>query len=92
MVLLLHLIKQSATPELSLKVEPATVKEAIKIMEFYLINFRIIKQKLVGQVKTINPSDIIRLGIKNNATQQQMAAVLGVNKSTISRQMAKINV
>ena len=92
MVLLLHLIKQSATPELSLRIEPATVNEAIRIMEFYLINFRIIKQKLVGQVKTIHPGDIIRMGVKNNATQQQMAAVLGVNKSTVSRQMAKMKV
>lgn len=92
MVLILHLIKQSAKPELSLKVEPETVNEAVRIMEFYLINFRIIKQKLAGQVKTINPGDIIRLGIKNNATQQQIAAVLGVNKSTISRKMAKIKI
>lgn len=92
MILILHLIKNSATPELSLKVEPATVVGAIRIMEFYLINFRIIKEKLVGQVKTINPGDIIRMGIKNNATQQQMAAVLGVHKSTISRHINKKNV
>ena len=91
MVLLLHLIKQSAQPELSLKVDPDTVKEAIKIMEFYLINFRIIRQKLKGEVENINIDDVIRLGMKNKASQEQMAAVTGVHKSTISRRIAKIS-
>jgi len=90
MVLILHLIKQAATPELCLRIEPATINEAIRIMEFYLTNFKIIRQKLEGHIKNISTNDVIKLGMKNNATQQQIAAVVGVNKSTISRKMAKI--
>ncbi len=90
MVLILHLIKQSAKPELCLRIEPDTVKEAIRIMEFYLTNFKIIRHKLDGQEKSISINDIIKLGIKNKATQESIAAVLGVNKSTICRKMAKL--
>ncbi len=90
MVLLLHLIKQSASPELCLKIEPDTIKEAIKIMEFYLTNFKIIRLKREGQVTNVDTNKIIRIGIKNKATQQQIAAVLGVDNSTVSRKMKRI--
>jgi len=89
-VLILHIIKQSATPELCLRIEPATINEAIRIMEFYLTNFKIIRQKLKGQVKSMSINDIIKLGIKNKATQDAIAAVLGVDKSTISRKIKKL--
>ena len=49
-------------------------------------------EKLDGKATEINPNEIVKLGIRNNATQQQIAAVLGVNKSTISRKMAKIKI
>jgi hypothetical protein len=90
MVLILHLIKQSAKPELCLRIEPETVTEAIRIMEFYLTNFKIIRHKLEGQEKSISINDVIKLGIKNKATQESISAVLGVHKSTICRKMAKL--
>ncbi len=91
-LLLLHLIKGSVGPGLSLRIEPETANEAVRVMDFYFTNFKIIMEKLDGKATEINPNEIVKLGIRNNATQQQIAAVLGVNKSTISRKMAKIKI
>lgn len=91
-LLLLHLIKESSTPELSLKIEMETVDEAIKIMEFYLTCFQIIIKKLNNSSPDVDPNHVVRLGRKNNATQYQIAAVLGVNKSTVSRRIAKMKI
>ncbi|MFD0976812.1 DUF3987 domain-containing protein [Salinimicrobium gaetbulicola] len=92
MMILIHLMEQSASPELCLKIESKTVHEAIQIMEFYITNFQIIRQKRQVQEKSFNINEIINLGRKNNATQEQIAAVLGVNKSTVSRKMARMKI
>lgn len=90
MTLLLHIVKASATPELRLTVNLETVEEAMRIIEFYRTNFKIIMASLNQKSIKVDKEEVIRIGLKNNATQEQIAAVLGVNKSTVSRKIAKM--
>lgn len=90
LVILTHLMKESATPEFRLKIGLETVEEAICIMDYFFTNFQIIVKKLEGISPDIDPDQVVRLGRNNNATQEQIAAVLGVNKSTVSRKMARM--
>jgi len=91
LTILLHLIKESSTPELCLEVNLQTVEEAIKVIDFYFTNFKIVLSKLDGKSVQVKTEEVIKLGIENKATQEQIASVLGVNKSTISRKMQKLN-
>lgn len=92
LLILTHLIKESATSEFKLKIGLETVEEAIMIMDFYFTNFQIIVEKLQGNLPVIDPNEVVKLGRRNNATQEQIAAVLGVNKSTVSRKMARMKI
>ncbi|MCY2687566.1 DUF3987 domain-containing protein [Salinimicrobium sp. TH3] len=91
-VILTHLMKESASPELHLKIGLETVEDAIMIMDFYFTNFQIIVEKLEGNLPDIDPNEVVKLGRRNNATQEQIAAVLGVNKSTVSRKIARMKI
>ena len=92
LIILTHLMKESATPEFNLKIGLETVEEAICIMDYFFTNFQIIVKKLEGISPDIDPDQVVRLGRNNNATQEQIAAVLGVNKSTVSRKMARMKI
>jgi hypothetical protein len=84
--LLTHLILNSKKQTYQRKIEIETVEIAILILEFYFINFKIVLEENINQKQDV-PSieDIIRLAIKNNATQKDVIAITGISKATISR-------
>lgn len=92
LVILTHLMKESATPELHLKIGLETVEEAIMIMNFYFTNFQIIINKLDNSAPNIDIDHVVRLGVKNKATQQEIASVIGKDKSTVCRRIGKMKI
>lgn len=92
LVILTHLMKESATPELHLKIGLETVEEAIMIMNFYFTNFQIIINKLDNSAPKIDLDHVVRLGVKNKATQQEIASVIGKDKSTVCRRIGKMKI
>ena len=84
--LLTHLILNSKRQSYQSKINIETVEIAILILEFYFINFRIVLDENINQKEKLpTTEDIIRLAIKNNATQKDVVVITGMNKSTISR-------
>lgn len=84
--LLTHLILNSKRHTYQSKINIETVGIAILILEFYFINFRIVLDENINQKdKLPTTEDIIRLAIKNNASQKDVVAITGMNKSSISR-------
>ena len=84
--LLTHLILNSKRHTYQSKINIETVEIAILILEFYFINFRIVLDENINQKEKLpTTEDIIRLAIKNNATQKDVVAITGMNKSSISR-------
>ena len=92
LLILTHLIKESATSEFNLKIGLETVEEAIMIMDFYFTNFQIIIDKLDNNTPDIDLNYVVRLGVKNKATQQEIASVIGKDKSTVCRKIAKMKI
>jgi hypothetical protein len=84
--LLTHLILNSKRHTYQSKINIETIEIAILILEFYFINFKIVLDENINQKdKLPTTEEIIRLAIKNNATQKDVVAITGMNKSTISR-------
>jgi hypothetical protein len=84
--LLTHLILNSKRHTYQSKINIETVEIAILILEFYFINFRIVLDENINQKEKLpTTEDIIRLAIKNNASQKDVVAITGMNKSSISR-------
>ena len=84
--LLTHLILNSKRHTYQSKINIETIEIAILILEFYFINFRIVLDENINQKEKLpTTEEIIRLAIKNNATQKDVVAITGMNKSTISR-------
>lgn len=84
--LLTHLILNSKRQTFQSKINVETIEIAILILEFYFINFKIVLDENINQKERLpTTEDIIRLAIKNNATQKDVVAITGMNKSTISR-------
>ncbi|HNP32331.1 MAG TPA: DUF3987 domain-containing protein [Flavobacterium sp.] len=84
--LLIHLILNSKRQTFQSKINVETIEIAILILEFYFINFKIVLDENINQKEKLpTTEDIIRLAIKNNATQKDVVAITGMNKSTISR-------
>ncbi|MEX2410173.1 MAG: helix-turn-helix domain-containing protein, partial [Candidatus Paceibacterota bacterium] len=90
MVLLIHLIKECSSPGISNKINVQTVKEAIVVCNFYFTNFKIIISQLNSNAK-LDQNEVIKLGLKNNRTQQEIADFLGINKSTVCRTIHRCN-
>jgi hypothetical protein len=89
--LVLHAIKQSQHPSFENFVDEDTVKQAIRIMKFYQMNFKNILHTYTGKkASKLDTTAILINGKENGATCEQLAAVLGVNKSTVSRQLKKL--
>lgn len=85
-ILLTHLILNSKKQSYQNKINIETVEIAILILEFYFINFKIVLEENINQKeKLASVEDIIKLAIKNNATQKDVVAITGINKSSISR-------
>lgn len=84
--LLTHLILNSKRQTYQSKINVETIEIAILILEFYFINFKIVLDENINQKEKLpTTEDIIRLAIKNNASQKDVVAITGMNKSTISR-------
>lgn len=63
-----------------------TVRLAIKVNEFYYLNFKIINAQIDNfKDKDLNISVLIRKAIQNGATQTDFIKVFGTPKSTLSR-------
>lgn len=84
--LLTHLILNSKKQTYQRKIELETIEIAILILEFYFTNFKIVLEENINQKQDV-PSieDVIRLAIKNKATQKDVIAITGISKATISR-------
>jgi hypothetical protein len=88
LIILIHAI---CSNNIESSVEVETVKLAIKINEFYLLNFKIINsEKDTSKKQQINLDEIIRIAIQNNATQTDVIKVFGIPKSTLSRKWNEI--
>lgn len=88
--LLVHLILNSKNSGYQKKVTNETIDIAISILEFYFINFKIVLQEnIVQKNKLPSVEDIIRLAIHNKATQKEVVAITGMDKSSISRKWNK---
>jgi hypothetical protein len=88
LIILIHAI---CSNNIESSVEIETVKLAIKINEFYLLNFKIINsEKDSSKRQQIDLDEIIRIAIKNNATQTDVIKVFGIPKSTLSRKWNEI--
>ncbi len=84
--LLTHLILNSKRQTYQSKISTETIEIAILILEFYFINFKIVLDENISQKEKLpTTEDIIRLAIKNNASQKDVVAITGMNKSSISR-------
>lgn len=84
--LLIHLILNSKRQTFQSKINIETIEIAVLILEFYFINFKIVLDENINQKEKLpTTEDIIRLAIKNNASQKDVVAITGMNKSTISR-------
>ena len=84
--LLTHLILNSKKQTYQSKINTDTIEIAILILEFYFINFKIVLDENINQKEKLpTTEDIIRLAIKNNASQKDVVAITGMNKSSISR-------
>ena len=91
LALLLHLIKSSEHSEFQEEISKTTVEHAISLMEFYFLNYKLILKQKDKSFKSIDKQEVIKIGLQNGATQQEMANVLGMNKSSISRHIKKHN-
>ncbi|MFV8281191.1 DUF3987 domain-containing protein [Christiangramia marina] len=89
--LVLHTMKESQHAGYKNIIEEHTMIESIRIMKFYQLNFENISEKYAGKdpVK-LDQEAVLRKGKENGATCEQIAAVLGVNKSTVSRNLKKL--
>jgi uncharacterized protein DUF3987 len=84
--LLTHLILNSKKQTYQSKINTETIEIAILILEFYFINFKIVLDENINQKEKLpTTEDIIRLAIKNNASQKDVVTITGMNKSSISR-------
>lgn len=84
--LLTHLILNSREQTYQSEINLETIEIAILILEFYFINFKIVLEENINyKEKLPTAEDIIRIAIKNNATQKDVVAITGMNKSSISR-------
>ena len=88
--LLVHLILNSKTCDYQKNITNDTIDIGITILEFYFINFKIVLEgNIIQKNKLPSTEDVIRLAIKNKATQKDVVAITGMDKSSISRKWNK---
>ena len=91
LALVLHTMKESQHAGFKNIIEEHTIVEAIRIMKFYQLNFENIYKKYAGKdAVKLDHKAVLLKGKENGATCEQIAAVLGVNKSTVSRNLKKL--
>lgn len=83
LIILIHAIRSN---NIEATIEIETVSLAIKVNEFYFLNFKIINsEKENSKDQELNLNAAIRKAIQNNATQTDFIKVFGTPKSTLSR-------
>ena len=89
--LLIHLIQSAEKNDYNRLITLETLEIAILINEFYLTNFKIILQETNSKnEKEPSLDDIIKVGIKNGASQKDVVALTKKDKATVSRHWNKI--
>lgn len=87
-IILVHAIRSNNIEKL---IDYDTVSLAIKINQFYFLNFKIINSEKENSKNTeINIEEVIKKAIENNATQSDVIKVFGIPKSTLSRKWNSI--
>lgn len=88
LIILIHAIRSN---NIEATIEIETVSLAIKINEFYFLNFKIINsEKENSKDQDFNINAAIRKAIENNATQTDFIKAFGTPKSTLSRKWNEI--
>jgi hypothetical protein len=91
LALLVHLIQNALSSDFNKPISIDTLEIAILINEFYFTNFKIILEENISKTeKEATIDEIIKVAIKNNATQKDVALITGKDKSTVSRHWNKI--
>lgn len=91
LTLLVHLIENASTSDFNKPIAIETLETAILINEFYFTNFKIILEENISKTDTeISVDDIIKIAMKNNASQKDVVTITGKDKGTISRHWNKI--
>jgi organic radical activating enzyme len=91
LALIVHLIENADTNDFRKPITFKTLETAILINEFYFTNFKIILEEnisITDREATID--EIIKVAIKNKATQKDVVAITGKDKATISRRWNKV--
>jgi hypothetical protein len=85
-IVLIHGMENlTETNELRTDVCLSTVKTAIDICNFYYENFKVLTNFEQQGFSKQEENKIIKVGLKNCASMEEIARIIGVNKSTISR-------
>jgi hypothetical protein len=93
LIIIAHSIFESQSPYYKTIISKQTVCVAIQLLNFYRMNFEIICSEFQEKNQNeVNPDCVIQMGKKNGATHEQLAAVLGINKSTVSRKLKNIDI
>ena len=87
-----HMLKNASETNFVSELKTETLELAILFNEFYFSNFKSIINKHAAKKEEPVPLDkIVKLAIKNNAQQKEVASITGKNKSIISRAFKKEN-
>ena len=88
LIILVHAIRSNNIEKL---IDYDTVSLAIKINQFYFLNFKIINSEKEKSKNTeINIEEVIKKAIENNATQSDVIKIFAIPKSTLSRKWNSI--
>lgn len=89
-ILLVHLIINSKSNTYQNIIVIETVELSILILEFYFINFKIVLDENISKNNKLpTPEEVIKLAMKNKASQKDVVAITGMDKSSISRKWNK---
>ena len=83
-----HILNGSITSNFRADIDLETVEMAIKINEFYKLNFQIMLEEL--DRPSINKDDVVRMGHVNGATQKEIASVVGHQLPYVSKKKDKL--
>jgi len=84
--LLVHMMINSKNSDFRSVLEIETIDLAIKLNEFYFINFKIILEDNLSHFsKEPEIQEIVKLAKKNKASQKAVAEITGLHKGTISK-------
>jgi hypothetical protein len=90
-ILLIHVMDNlSSSNKIEPQIEIDTVQTAIKVCDFYYLNFQFLTNFEVKGFSKEEENKIIKIGIENKFSMESIAKLISVNKSTISRRYNRI--